>query len=405
MYEVEDQKKQHYALKKIIVSETDQLEHARHEIEIMKAIPEHENVVRIVASAETPFSDPKRKDLTQVLILMELCARGTVLDYMNENAESLPQEKVLQIFGSICAAVKHLHELTPSIIHRDLKLENVLLAADDTYKLCDFGSATTQIVNPAGKNEQMQAQEDIEKNTTLAFRAPEQVDLHSGKLISERVDIWALGTLLYQLMFRKTPFNGASNLEILNGKCEIPDHSPYSEDLHNLIRWMLTKDPDERPAINAVLDRISKLSGKKLSATLPSEEKSGDEALSKEEPGEKSSELGGRSSGAEEKSSEVASEQEDSSQSSKSDSKPENDQKESKSEASETSDRPTSNSSEPSSESSSDEEAEDGAKSHVKPDGNERLSDNEKANERRDDPSTGSVESASSDLSDTETEE
>ena len=40
-------------------------------------------------------------------------------------------------------------------------------------------------MNPAGKNEQMQAQEDIEKNTTLAFRAPEQVDLHSGKVQSE----------------------------------------------------------------------------------------------------------------------------------------------------------------------------------------------------------------------------
>ena len=62
------------------------------------------------------------------------------------------------------------------------------------------------------------------------------INTFSTQLISERVDIWALGTLLYQLMFRKTPFNGASNLEILNGKCEIPDHSPYSEDLHNLIR-------------------------------------------------------------------------------------------------------------------------------------------------------------------------
>lgn len=50
------------------------------------------------------------------------------------------------------------------------------------------------------------ANEDIRMNTTLAYRSPEQVDLFQGHVVSEKVDIWALGVILFKLAFFQTPF-------------------------------------------------------------------------------------------------------------------------------------------------------------------------------------------------------
>lgn len=88
--------------------------------------------------------------------------------------------------------------------------------------------------------------EDIKKYTTLSyrsgpetvkspsefpfspFRAPEMVDLYSGKSITTKADIWALGCLLYKLCFFSLPF-GESTLAIQNGNFTFPDSSKYSE--------------------------------------------------------------------------------------------------------------------------------------------------------------------------------
>ena len=62
----------------------------------------------------------------------------------------------------------------------------------------------------------------------LTFRAPEMVDLYSGKSITTKADIWALGCLLYKLCFFSLPF-GESTLAIQNGNFSFPDNSKYSE--------------------------------------------------------------------------------------------------------------------------------------------------------------------------------
>ena len=56
---------------------------------------------------------------------------------------------VLQVFYQTCRAVQHLHRQQPPIVHRDLKLENLLLSTAHTVKLCDFGSCTTEVMQLA----------------------------------------------------------------------------------------------------------------------------------------------------------------------------------------------------------------------------------------------------------------
>ena len=108
--------------------------------------------------------------------------------------------KVLKIFCDVCEAVAKLH--ANSVIHRDLKIENILISEPDTYVLCDFGSATarsiTEITNP---NERILIEEEIKKYTTLSYRSPEMIDLYSNLSITTKSDIWALGKYIMRKKF------------------------------------------------------------------------------------------------------------------------------------------------------------------------------------------------------------
>lgn len=131
------------------------------------------------------------------------------------------------------------------------------------YVLCDFGSATYHVLTKSDNqpNNIMEIEEEIKKYTTLAYRAPEMIDLYSRKPVSPKSDIWALGCLLYKLCFFQTPF-GDSPLAIQNGSFTIPDDSKYSTKLHCLIKYMLETDPEKRPDIFQVSWLAFELLGK-----------------------------------------------------------------------------------------------------------------------------------------------
>ena len=99
--------------------------------------------------------------------------------------------------------------------------------------MCDFGSATAKVLNP-NKMGITSVEEEIKKYTTLSYRSPEMIDLYSGKALTSKLDIWALGCLLYKLSFFALPF-GESTLAITSGKFNFPSNSKYSENLHKLI--------------------------------------------------------------------------------------------------------------------------------------------------------------------------
>lgn len=170
------------------------------------------------------------------------------------------ETEVLQIFCDIAEAVSRLHYCQTPIIHRDLKVENILLNDVGNFVLCDFGSATAKILNPQ-QHGVAALEEEIQKYTTLSYRAPEMVDLYSGKSITTKADIWALGCLLYKLCFFNLPF-GESTLAIQNGTFSIPDNSKYSKGLHQLIKFMLEIDAEKRPNIWQVCEVAFKLTGK-----------------------------------------------------------------------------------------------------------------------------------------------
>ena len=78
---------------------------------------------------------------------MELCPGGHLAAVVQK--ARLSPAQILPLFSQAAAAVNHLHQLSPPLIHRDIKLENYLLARKNVVKLCDFGSVTEKVIDPA----------------------------------------------------------------------------------------------------------------------------------------------------------------------------------------------------------------------------------------------------------------
>ncbi|ONM20324.1 Protein kinase superfamily protein [Zea mays] len=100
-------------------------------------------------------------------------------------------------------------------------------------------------------------------------------DLYSREVISEKVDIWALGCLLYRICYFKSAFDGESKLQILNGNYRIPELPKYSSSITTLIKDMLNSSPDARPDITQVWFRINELLPLELQKDLPDGSPSG----------------------------------------------------------------------------------------------------------------------------------
>ncbi|XP_061133778.1 AP2-associated protein kinase 1-like isoform X5 [Syngnathus typhle] len=239
---------QRCALKRMYVNNEHDLQICKLEIQIMRDLVGQKNIVGYLDSSIAAVG---AGDVWEVLILMDFCRGGQVVNLMNQRLQTgFTEAEVLQIFCDTCEAVARLHQCKTPIIHRDLKVENILLHDQGHYVLCDFGSATNHFQDPQTEGVPV-VEEEIKKYTTLSYRAPEMVNLYGGKVITTKADIWAMGCLLYKLCYFTLPF-GESQVAICDGSFTIPDNSRYSQDMHCLIRYILEPDPDMRPDIYQV---------------------------------------------------------------------------------------------------------------------------------------------------------
>lgn len=209
---------------------TEELEriHIQREIEITSSL-RHSNIIRFHEVFES-------RD--KIVIVMEYASRGELYDYIQERRR-LPETEARSIFRQITSAVHYCHK--NGVVHRDLKLENILLDQDLNVKLADFGLSNnfqkgTLLQTYCGSP--LYASPEIVKG--LPYQGPE-------------VDCWALGVLLYALVYSSMPFDGASHKvlteQIIHGRYRRPN--PPS-DTCALIDWLLTIRVDERATIEDV---------------------------------------------------------------------------------------------------------------------------------------------------------
>uniref|UniRef100_A0A8C2WIK6 Cyclin-G-associated kinase n=1 Tax=Cyclopterus lumpus TaxID=8103 RepID=A0A8C2WIK6_CYCLU len=263
VYEAQDMSScRDYALKRLLSNEEEKNKEIIQEVCFMKKLSGHPNMVQF-CSAASISKEESDTGQAEFLILTELC-KGQLVDFIKrvEQRALLSCDTVLKIFYQSCRAVQHMHKQKPPIIHRDLKIENLLISNQGTIKLCDFGSSTTVSHYPDyswSAQKRSMVEDEITRNTTPAYRTPEMIDLYSNFPINEKQDIWALGCILYLLCFKQHPFEEGAKLQIVNGKYSIPQNDVKYTVYHNLIRSMLKVNPEERLSITELVNQLQEI--------------------------------------------------------------------------------------------------------------------------------------------------
>ena len=197
----------------------------------------HNNIVKILETIETE---------KYILIIMENIPGGDLLNFVKKRTK-LPEKTAKFIFKQLILALKYMHN--HNIIHRDIKLDNILIDLNNNIKLCDFG--VSKLIS--NKNEILN-----EQCGTPAYIAPE-ILLNEG-YEGPPVDIWSSGVVLYAMLFGSVPFkaNGLKDLHklILEGKVifKSNNNSYISNEAKDLILNLLKVDPKERINIDEILN-------------------------------------------------------------------------------------------------------------------------------------------------------
>lgn len=147
------------------------------------------------------------EDQEQLYLSMELMEGGTLAEKLEKSeGRRLGQREAAELALKLAQGLQAAHQ--HKIIHRDLKPSNVLLAADGTPKICDFGLAKLQDTDTG-------LSEADAIMGTASYMAPEQAE---GKLkdVGPRSDIYSLGAVLYEMLAGRPPFKGKSKIETLD---------------------------------------------------------------------------------------------------------------------------------------------------------------------------------------------
>jgi serine/threonine protein kinase len=223
---------------------------------------EHENLPRVFSFGCIEGQRP--------YFVMEL-VRGRSLSEIIAKEGTLDELRAAKIFVQICDALSEVH--SKGIIHRDLKPSNVMLVGEnDQVKVIDFGIA--KCVEEIG----IQGQKITATAAVLgspAYMSPEQC---TGAPLDARTDIYSLGSLMYEALCGRTPFEGESPFAVIHK--HLTEQPMPDERLKNragrIALWCMSKSPDDRPQTaadvrNALLDPkavIGKASVKTLQPNL-----------------------------------------------------------------------------------------------------------------------------------------
>ncbi|MDP7275190.1 MAG: protein kinase [Planctomycetaceae bacterium] len=169
---------------------------------------------------------------------MELVEGETLTSRLNE-VKRIGWERVIEVGVQVCSALKAAHDA--GIIHRDLKPGNLMLTADDTVKLTDFGVAQ---IFAASK---LTATGGIVG--TVEYMSPEQAQ---GRRAHRTSDLYSLGAVMYCMLTGRPPFSGRNMVEIIQ-KHRYGQFDPPRSIVPEIPRWLdevvcrlLEKDPEDR---------------------------------------------------------------------------------------------------------------------------------------------------------------
>lgn len=228
------------------------------EINIIKQVS-HPNIMK--------FYDLK-KTRDNIYIITDFCNGGplsTALEfYISNNSKPFPEEIVQYLGNQICSAIQYLHN--HNILHRDIKLDNILLSFDNDkdknelnlfkakIKIIDFGFARYLLKNEMAQSV-LGSPLFMEPNLIKKIN---KIDNNKPFTYDEKVDIWSLGAVFLKLLIGVTPFEAESKEELYNkvykGIYKIPNSLHLSKQAISFINSMLQHNPTARLEINELVN-------------------------------------------------------------------------------------------------------------------------------------------------------
>ena len=214
----------------------------RDERQILAAL-EHPNIVRLLDGGSTDDGLP--------YLVMEHIEGATITQYATQHELSVRAR--IALVRRVCAALQYAHQNL--VIHRDIKPSNILVEADGTPKLLDFGIA--KLIAPVARFEREARTRTGAAMFTPEYASPEQA---RGDAVSTATDVYSVGAVLYELVTGRPPHRTTgSALECLRVICEVEPPRPsavgprdrrreIANDLDNIILKALHKEPARRYA-------------------------------------------------------------------------------------------------------------------------------------------------------------
>ncbi|KAI1346159.1 Pkinase-domain-containing protein [Xylaria sp. FL0043] len=218
-------------MKKRAITRAGAREYVKREIEVHGSL-QHPNILGF----EAWFHDAR-----DVVMILEFAALGMLYSYLPEVGFFLESEAARYIV-EVTRSLMYLHER--DIMHRDVKLENLLLTKDEELKLADFGHS---VHSPENRSTDVCGTPD--------YMAPEMFS--PSREHTNAVDQWALGVLAYELVTGEHPFRGSApddpSTRIINGDMRPICAGWVSREARNFIKALLVVDPSQRLPLRDVL--------------------------------------------------------------------------------------------------------------------------------------------------------
>ncbi|KAF0038669.1 hormonally up-regulated neu tumor-associated kinase homolog A [Scophthalmus maximus] len=196
----------------------------------------HPNITQLLDILETENS---------YYLVMELCPGGNLMNRIYDK-KRLDERETQKYIRQLVLAVEHLHRA--GVVHRDLKIENLLLDEQDNIKLIDFGLSNCAGI--LGYSDPFSTQ-----CGSPAYAAPE---LLSRKKYGPKVDVWSIGVNMYAMLTGTLPFTVEPfSLRALHQKMVDKEMNPLPPSLSTaaicLLKKLLEPDPNKRPNIHQVM--------------------------------------------------------------------------------------------------------------------------------------------------------
>lgn len=204
------------SIKVISLKEIEEYEKIEKEVEILIGL-EHPNLLKM-------YDFYKYNDMFYI-----------ITEYCKGNLKQIEIKNMKKTLLEIGYSIQYLHH--KNILHRDIKMENILIDFNDNVKICDFGFAKYYDKNNL-------------KNTicgTITTVAPEVL---KGGYYDKKIDLWSLGMVIYELIYQINPFETFQ--DVLNKEIKFPENN--DKELIDLLKCLLKREVNERYGIDEYLN-------------------------------------------------------------------------------------------------------------------------------------------------------